>query len=150
MDRANLPIGLLSLVTVIVLAGCGGGQMQDSEQSPPNTESVWVEISPTAGSGSGRMGTEDGKIKVFTQNRTFKRFIMAVCDAFQINITVRPAALLDRGITIEVVGKDAQEIMAEISRQCGLELGGSDSLSFILFQANASDSDEYTVRPDDE
>jgi hypothetical protein len=67
---------------------------------------------------------EDGNdvLRFTSKNSEFACLLQNISENFKVAILVRPKDLADRGINVDVQGSSAQAVLADVAKQCKLQL----------------------------
>lgn len=138
--------------------GCG-----ESPSTLPASEHglPWITLDEDRfGSGFTGPAMENGKaltdengqsvMKFGVTNREFGDLLENIKAEFNATIIVRPAELATRGITLDVTGADAQAALADVARQCRLELETIGDMKWRLSLPGSDGASERTIELTDE
>jgi hypothetical protein len=80
----------------------------------------------------------------------FRDLLEDIADQFKTPIVVKPGKMLDWNLTVDVKGKDADEVLKDIATKCRLSLEkSSGGLPKLVFPGDTT-GDEATVKPGDD
>jgi hypothetical protein len=92
----------------------------------------------------------DGNQVFSSTANEFRGLLEDIAAAFKIPIVVKPGKMLDWNLTVEVKGKNADEVLNDIATKCRLSLTKSSGGLPMLVDPADTTGGEATVKPGDD
>lgn len=134
------------LLTVTV-AGCDANEY-DSAVSTSNEVALgspWENVD-AIGEVSSQLGPT---LRISSTKGTLFSILETVANHYSVAISVEPSHLLDRPITVELEGENAESVLNVLAKQSGLELSKLSDNKWQLAYPSLRDGKPETVMPSD-
>lgn len=144
-------------VSLLASAGCDAaldvgkpGKQAANSGQPKDLAAPWV-IKTDSDFGVSSSSSDATGNRIFSCTASeFRGLLEDIAAEFKTPIVVKPRKMLDWNLTVEVKGKDADEVLNDIATKCRLSLEkSSGGLPKLVFPGDTT-GDEATVKPGDD
>jgi hypothetical protein len=141
-------------VSLLAAAGCDAGldvgksgQQAANPGQPKDLSAPWVNKTDEDFGISSSSSDATGNRIFSCTTSDFRGLLQDIAAEFKISIVVKPRKMLDWNLTVEVKGKDADEVLNDIATKCRLSLEkSSGGLPKLVFPGDTT-GDEATIKP---
>lgn len=142
---------LLAIASLFMaIAGCDTAAKPLNPDQPRDLGAPWVNKTE---SDFGFMGTksDEAQNRVFTcQKDEFGSLLESIAAEFETPIAVKPKKILNWNLTVEVKGKNLDEVLKDVAEKCHLTLGKTARGVAMLTYDRDSAGEEFLVDPNAE
>lgn len=144
------PVMLVIVSLFVACAGCDSGGGLDNPNQPKDLGAPWVNKTDSDWGFSSSSSDPAGN-RVFSCTKSdFHGLIEDIAAEYNAPIAVKPKEMLDWNLTVEVKGKNQEQVLQDVAAQCRLSLGkSSGGLPLLTFPGKES-SPEFVVKPEAE
>ncbi len=133
------------LLVISLLAGCEGGMEAPPSTQPSDLPEPWIINSEDKFSMSAS-STDADMNRVYTLMRSdFGELVNSLVDEHSQSISVNPKEMMDWTVTGTFKGKNLDEVLADVSKQCGLSVSKNSS-GGILLRFPGRETDEIVIK----
>lgn len=115
---------------------------------PTDLGAPWVNKTEEDFGSSMRKSDATGMRVVSLEKDDFGGLIEGIAAEYNTPIAVKPKAMLDWHLTVEVQGASADELLSDIAQKCQLTLSKTSDGKPLLTHPQHSTGDEYVVTPE--
>ena len=149
MSRRSLSL-FLCVPLCLIAVGCDADLSTDvsSSNQPKDLGAPWVNKTDSQ-FGFGATSSDAAMNRVFSCTTSdFGGLIESIANEYNAPIAVKPKAMLEWNLTVEVKGKNQDEVLNDLATKCRLTLGKSSSgLPLLAYTADSS-GEEAVVKPE--
>lgn len=149
MSRKSLSL-FLCVPLWLIAAGCESDSDSGAANSnqPKDLGAPWVNKTDSQ-FGFGATSSDAEMNRVFSCTTSdFGGLIESIANEYNGPVAVKPKAMLDWNLTVEVKGKNQEEVLKDVAAKCRLTLGkSSGGLSLLSFPGDSS-GEESVVKPE--
>ncbi len=136
-------------VSLLASAGCEAGSDIANSGQPKDLAAPWVKVSDLQVSVSSSSSDAAGNQVFSCTASEFRGLLEDIAAEYKTSIVVKPRKMLDWHLTVEVKGKNAEEILNDVATKCRLSLGKSSAGLPMLALPGDSSGDEAIITPAD-
>ncbi|MEM7478351.1 MAG: hypothetical protein AAF483_25495 [Planctomycetota bacterium] len=89
------------------------------------------------------------QITLTAQKCDFYSVVHHICDIYEVNCAVRPASLVNREVTLQMGGSDAQSTFTRLAEIAGMECNQKSDKHWLLCMPNSDGTQEELIRMSD-
>ena len=148
-------VGACLSVLLLASAGCEVGSeigqpAGNSSGQPKDLQAPWVKKTDLQVSVSTSSSDPGGNHIYSCTASDFRSLLEDIAAEFKTPIVVKPGKMLDWNLTVDVKGKDADEVLKDIATKCRLSLTKSSGGLPMLVYPDDPTGNEATVKPGDD
>jgi hypothetical protein len=143
-------VSLLVSLLLFTSAGCDSGSGLENPDQPADLGAPWVNKTDSQ-FGSSMTSSDAAGNRVFSCSKSdFGSLLQDIAAEYMSPIVVTPKKMLDWNLTVEVKGKNLDEVLNDIATKCKLTLGKSSAGHPMLTFASDASGEEHVVKPEAE
>ena len=138
---------LVIAALVVAIAGCDSSPKQLNSDQPRDLGPPWVNSTETDWGMLGDSTDPDGT-RVFTcQKYALGSLLGSIAAEYETPIAVKPKKILNWNLTVDVKGRNLDEVLKDVAAKCHLTLGKSARGTALLTYDRDSEGEEFLIDP---